>query len=63
MPVLVYTDHANLRYYQDPRKMGPRVAGYLPKHKQYNIVLEYKPGTTNRADELSCHEDHNIGNS
>jgi hypothetical protein len=31
IPILVYTDHANLRYYRDPRKIGPRVAGYLPE--------------------------------
>jgi len=31
IPVLVFTDHANLRYYRDPRKIGPRVAGYLPE--------------------------------
>ena len=42
IPVLVYTDHANLRYYRDPRKIGPRVAGYLPEREQYNILLEYK---------------------
>ena len=53
IPVLVYTDHANLRYYRDPRKIGLRIAGYLPEHKQYNILLEYKPGATNRADRLS----------
>jgi len=29
IPILVYTDHANLRYYRNPRKIGPRVAGYL----------------------------------
>ena len=61
IPVLVYTDHANLCYYRDPRKIGPRVAGYLPERKQYNMLLEYKPGTTNRADELSCHHDHDTG--
>jgi len=53
IPVLVYTDHANLRYYREPRKIGPRIAGYLPECKQYNILLEYKPGATNRADTLS----------
>ena len=47
IPVLVYTDHANLRYYRDPRKIGPRVAGYLPEREQYNILLEYKLGATN----------------
>ena len=63
IPVLIYTDHANLCYYQDPHKIGPRVAGYLPEREQYNILLEHKPGATNRADELSCREDHNTGNN
>ena len=53
IPILVYTDHTNLRYYRDPWKIGPRVAGYLPEREQYNILLEYKPGATNRADALS----------
>jgi len=53
IPVLVYTDHANLRYYREPCKIGPCVAGYLPEREQYNILLEYKPGATNRADTLS----------
>jgi len=47
IPILVFTDHADLRYYRDPRKIGPRVAGYLPEQEQYNILLEYKPGATN----------------
>jgi hypothetical protein len=63
IPVLVYTNHANLHYYQDPRKIGPRVAGYLPEREQYNMLLEYKPGATNRADELSRRQDHNTGNN
>jgi len=46
-------DHNNLHYYRDPRKIGPWVAGYLPEREQYNIILEYKPGATNRADTLS----------
>ena len=58
IPVLVYTDHANLRYYREPRKIGPRVAGYLPEREQYNILLEYKPGATNRADALSRRPDY-----
>jgi len=59
IPILVYTDHANLRYYCDPRKIGPRVAGYLPEREQYNILLEYKLGATNRANGLLHREDHN----
>jgi len=58
IPVLVYTDHANLRYYREPHKIGPRIAGYLPEHKQYNILLEYKPGATNQADTLSRRPDY-----
>ena len=61
IPILVYTDHANLCYYQDPRKIGPRVAGYLPEHEQYNMLLEYKPGATNWANELSCCHNHDTG--
>ena len=63
IPVLVYTDHANLRYYRDPRKIGPHIAGYLPEREQYNILLEYKPGATNRADGLSRQEDYDTGSN
>jgi len=45
--VLIFMDHANLHYYRDPRKIGPRVAGYLPEWEQYNIILEYKLGASN----------------
>jgi len=58
IPVLVFTDHANLRYYRDSRKIGPRVARYLPEREQYNILLEYKPGATNQADALSRRPDY-----
>ena len=56
-------DHANLRYYRDPRKIGPHIAGYLPEREQYNILLEYKPGATNRADGLSRREDYDMGSN
>jgi len=62
IPVLVITDHANLHYYRNPRKIGPRVAGYLPEREQYNIILEYKPGATNRADALSHCPDYEGNN-
>jgi hypothetical protein len=54
IPVLVYTDHANLQYYREPQKIGPHIVGYIFKIAQYNIQLEYKSGATNRADALSC---------
>jgi hypothetical protein len=59
--VLVYMDHANLRYYRDPYKIGPRVTRYLSECEQYNMLLEYKPGAMNWADELSCWDDHDTG--
>jgi len=62
-PVLVYTDHANLRYYRNPQKIGPCVARYLLEHEQYNILLEYKSGVTNRADGLLCREDYDTGSN
>jgi len=31
IPILVFMDHNNLRYYRDPQKIGPQVAGYLPE--------------------------------
>jgi len=52
-PVLVITDHTNLCYYRNLRKIGPCIAGYLLEREQYNIILEYKPGATNHADALS----------
>jgi len=58
IPVLVFTDHANLHYYQEPRKIGPCISGYLLEQEQYNIILEYKPGTTNHADALSRRPDY-----
>jgi len=56
-PVLVITDHANLQYYREPQKLGPRVNGYVAELAEYHIQLVYKPGAVNRADELSWRPD------
>jgi hypothetical protein len=37
IPILVYTDHANLRYYRESCKIRPHIAGYIPEITQYNI--------------------------
>jgi hypothetical protein len=52
-PVLVITDHANLQYYREPHKLGPRINGYIVELADYHIQLVYKPGAVNRADALS----------
>jgi len=50
---MVITDHANLQYYREPQKIGPRVNGYIVELANYNIQLVYKPVVSNKADELS----------
>jgi Integrase zinc binding domain len=52
-PILVITDHANLQFHQHAHKIGPRIAGYIAEHEQYDVQLVYKPGASNRADALS----------
>jgi len=54
---MVITDHANLQYYREPQKIGPRVNGYIVELADFNIQLVYKPGNTNKADELSRRPD------
>ena len=49
-PVLVITNHANLQYYREPQKLGPRVNGYLAELAEYHIQLVYKPGAAQRVD-------------
>src|SRR5712672_3162120 len=56
-PVLVITDHANLQYYREPQKLGPRMNGYLAELVEYHIQLVYKPGAAQRADGLSRRPD------
>ena len=46
-PVLVITDHANLQYYREPQKLGPRVNGYVAELAEYHIALIYRPGAVN----------------
>src|SRR5882757_2151134 len=56
-PIIVITDHANLQYYQEPQKIGPHINGYIVELADYNIQLVYKPGASNKADELSRRPD------
>src|SRR5712672_2145506 len=56
-PILIITDHANLQYYWELQKLGPRVNGYVAELAKYHIQLVYKPGAVNRADELSRRPD------
>ena len=61
IPVLVITDHANLQYYQDLKRLPARVHSWNAERVDYNMKFIYKPGTQNHADGLSCHPDHATG--
>jgi RNase H-like domain found in reverse transcriptase len=59
--IRVLTDHLNLKYYCHPQKISRCVARYLPKMAEFDFELVYKPGSTNKADYLSCRPDYDDG--
>jgi hypothetical protein len=60
--VVVFTDHMNLQYWQDPHKISRRVARQVLCLAEYNIELRHIPGKTNgRADALSRLPNYNQG--
>jgi len=61
LPVLVITDHVNLQYYRDPRKLPAQVHSWNAKQADYNIKMIYKSGTQNHVDSLSWQPDHIAG--
>jgi hypothetical protein len=59
--IMVITDHLNLKYYQEARKINQCVARYIPCMGDYNLQLVHKLGVMNKADLLSRHPDYNQG--
>jgi len=51
--VMVFTDHANLQYYQHPQKINQRVARYISMLADYNLELKHLPRIKNHTDPLS----------
>ena len=52
-PVLIWTDHKNLTYIRDAKRLGPRQARWALMFSRFNFTLTYRPGSKNvRADAL-----------
>ena len=62
--IIIYTDHANLLYWQEPHKINRRVARAVIQLAEYRIKLVHIPGTKNtHADALSRRPDYDTGDN
>jgi hypothetical protein len=60
--VVVYSDHQNLLYWKEPRKISRHVAREVLHLSEYNIEICHIKGTANRrADALSRRPDYDQG--
>jgi hypothetical protein len=57
----VLTDHKNLEYYRHLHHINQRIARYVQQLADYNFQLVHIPGSTNKADALSCQPDYDDG--
>jgi len=60
--ILIRSDHNNLKYFKETRKITPRQARWIEFLADYDFELEHLPGYTNTvADLLSRNPDHEKG--
>ncbi|KAK3526593.1 hypothetical protein QTP70_030729 [Hemibagrus guttatus] len=53
-PFMVLTDHKNLEYLRDAKKLNPRQAKWALFFTRFNFTISYRPGSKNvKADALS----------
>jgi len=64
-PFEVWTDHKNLKYFQEPHKLNRQQAQWYLKLQDYDFTLKYIPGKTNmkvnilsRKDQVNMKEDN-----
>jgi len=57
----IWTDHENLKYFQEPHKLNRRQARWYLKLQDYDFTLQHIPGKTNtKADILSRKDQVNM---
>ncbi len=60
--IVIHTDHSNLLYWKEPRKISRRIAREFQELQEYNFVLKHVAGNKNaRADALSRRPNYNTG--
>ncbi len=60
--IIIHTDHSNLLYWKEPRKISRQIAREFQELQEYNFVLKHVARNKNaRADALSRRPDYDMG--
>src|ERR1700761_8604173 len=51
-PVTILTDHANLTYWKEPKKVNRKVAHWFAELQDYNIQIKHVPGKIHAAADM-----------